>query len=530
MEDTNITIKSRKLGHQILGETLAKAKKASNRDVIRSADIDRATRERLTQAGYLEEVVRGWYLLTNPVGKGTSTLWFSNYWEFIKQYLAERFGEEGYCLSPESSLNIFAGQSVVSKQIVVLTKKTSNQTLELPHNTSVLLYTDAKNFPESIYKHDGLNTFPLPEAICKVSPRFFVEYSLNAEICLKLIASTAELSRVILANNFVTAAERIAGAYMQLEEPKRAQQIIDDMAAAGRQITPSNPFESSELCLKGVERLTSPYAGRIEALWAKMRSDVLANFPVEPDHADKTLLTIMDQLYREDTYHSLSIEGYQVTQDLIDRITSGEWSPDQIQTDSEQKNALAAKGYLNAFKAVGESARKIILNKTDAAQVLSDDLQAWYRHLFTPLAQAQLLKAEDLAGYRNGQVYINGSRHVPPPVSAVLDCMETLEKLLKKEQSAAVRAILGHFIFVYIHPYMDGNGRIGRFIMNLMLISGGYNWTVIRTSERMRYITALEEASTKYDIIPFCSFVASEMEHWSAAVEQIRLKNANDKR
>ncbi len=59
MEDANITTKSKKLGHQILGETLAKAKAASNKEVIRSADIDRATRERLTQAGYLEEVVRG---------------------------------------------------------------------------------------------------------------------------------------------------------------------------------------------------------------------------------------------------------------------------------------------------------------------------------------------------------------------------------------------------------------------------------------------------------------------------------------
>ena len=516
MEDANITTKSKKLGHQILGETLAKAKKVSNKEVIRSADIDRATRERLTQAGYLEEVVRGWYLLTNPVGKGTSTLWFSNYWEFIKQYLSNRFGEDGYCLSPESSLNIFAGQSVVSKQIIVLTKKTSNQTLELPHDTSVLLYTDAKNFPEVIHKHEGLNIFPLPEAICKVSPRFFAEHSLNAEICLKLIGSTAELSRVILANNFVAAAERISGAYQQLGEPKRAQQIIDDMAAAGRQITPINPFESAELCLRGVERLTSPYSGRIEALWGKMRSDVLANFPVEPDHADKTLLTIMDQLYKEDTYHSLSIEGYQVTPDLIDRIKNGDWSPEQIQTDSEQKNALAARGYLNAFKAVGESAKKVILDKTDAAQVLSDDLQGWYRHLFTPLAQAQLVKAEDLAGYRSGQVHISGSRHVPPPVSALLDCMETLEKLLKKEESAAVRAILGHFVFVYIHPYMDGNGRIGRFIMNLMLISGGYNWTVIRASERMRYISALEEASTKYNIVPFCKFVASEMDHWKS--------------
>jgi hypothetical protein len=38
---------------------------------------------------------------------------------------------------------------------------------------------------------------------------------------------------------------------------------------------------------------------------------------------------------------------------------------------------------------------------------------------------------------------------------------------------AGVRVVLGHFIFVYIHPYMDGNGRMGRFLMNVMLAGGG---------------------------------------------------------
>ena len=120
-----------------------------------------------------------------------------------------------------------------------------------------------------------------------------------------------------------------------------------------------------------------------------------------------------------------------------------------------------------------------------------------------------ILKAGDLAGYRNHQVYISGARHVPPPAEAVLDSMKTLEKLLLEEKSAAVRAILGHFIFVFIHPYMDGNGRIGRFILNLMLVSGGYNWTVIRVSERNRYMAALESASVDGNIVPFTEFVLS---------------------
>lgn len=516
MENIKKSLRTKKLGHEILGETLSVAKAASNKHVIRSADIDRGTRERLTKAGYLEEVVRGWYLLTNPAGKGTSTLWYSSYWEFIKQYLEDRF-QEDYCLSPESSLNLISGQNIIPKQIIVLTKKKSNQTIDFPHGTSVLFYTDAVNFPEIINKLEGVNTFSLAEALCKATSNYFKEHSLNAEICMKLVASTAELSRVLLSKNLLAAAERIAGAYKQLGDIKRSQQIVDDLAASGRQINLVNPFDKAVLCLGGVERLTSPYAGRIEALWNKMREDVISNFPKSHRNgaSAEALIATIEELYREDTYHSLSIEGYQVTEDLIDRIKKGQWSPDQIQTDSEQKNALAAKGYLNAFKSVLESVRKVVVGKSDAADVMSNDLQAWYRNLFTPSVQAHLIKAEDLAGYRNTQVYISGSRHVPPPVGAVLDCIETLEKLLKKEESPAVRAILGHFIFGYIHPYVDGNGRIGRFIMNLMLISGGYNWTVIRSSERNKYLNSLEAASSNLDISLFAKFVASEMKYWA---------------
>ena len=86
--------------------------------------------------------------------------------------------------------------------------------------------------------------------------------------------------------------------------------------------------------------------------------------------------------------------------------------------------------------------------------------------------------------------------------------MPILFELLQREPDASVRAVLGHFIFVYIHPYMDGNGRMGRFLMNVMLASGGYPWTVIPAEERDNYMNALEIASVDQDIKPFAEFVA----------------------
>lgn len=114
----------------------------------------------------------------------------------------------------------------------------------------------------------------------------------------------------------------------------------------------------------------------------------------------------------------------------------------------------------------------------------------------------------DLAGYRHEPVHIRRSMHVPPRPSAVRDMLPVFFDLLAGEPEAAVRVVLGHFIFVFIHPYMDGNGRMARFLMNLMLASGGYPWMVIPTERSNAYMTALEAASVQRTIVPFTTFLA----------------------
>lgn len=100
--------------------------------------------------------------------------------------------------------------------------------------------------------------------------------------------------------------------------------------------------------------------------------------------------------------------------------------------------------------------------------------------------------------------------HTPLNPEAVRDAIPALFDLLKEEPESCVRAVLGHFIFVYIHPYMDGNGRIGRFLMNAMMASGGYSWTVIPVESRDDYMMALEKASVEQDILPFTEFIAKQ--------------------
>jgi Fic family protein len=87
--------------------------------------------------------------------------------------------------------------------------------------------------------------------------------------------------------------------------------------------------------------------------------------------------------------------------------------------------------------------------------------------------------------------------------------MPTLFKLLAEEPHAAVRVVLGHFQFVYVHPYLDGNGRMGRFLMNVMAASGGYPWIVVPLARRETYMASLESASVDGNIVPFTRFLGS---------------------
>ncbi len=83
-----------------------------------------------------------------------------------------------------------------------------------------------------------------------------------------------------------------------------------------------------------------------------------------------------------------------------------------------------------------------------------------------------------------------------------------------------MRAVLGHHLFVFIHPYFDGNGRIGRFLMNTLLASGGYPWTVVRVSRRATYMEVLESASVRGDIKPLTLFLKEEMLQISPGLAQ----------
>ena len=221
---------------------------------------------------------------------------------------------------------------------------------------------------------------------------------------------------------------------------------------------------------------------------------------------------------------------YSVTPALIERVQHGDWGGSSRRRPREPREALAARGYWQAFQKVKETVGDVIANGNDGA-LLRTAHKEWYRELFQPYVAAGLIKAGALAGYRDSPVYLRTSRYVPPRWETVRDAMPALFDLLEHESVPAVSAVLGHWLLGYIHPYADGNGRMSRFLMNAMLASGGYPWTVIRVEDRAAYLAVLYRASMDIKIEPFAGFIAERVRHsMKVASAKVRAHSRNIER
>jgi len=121
------------------------------------------------------------------------------------------------------------------------------------------------------------------------------------------------------------------------------------MSAAGYTVREADPFDDRPAIALPMREI-SPYVNRIRLLWEKMREPVIARFPKAPGlpgNVDAYMKRV-EEAYVTDAYHSLSIEGYRVTPDLIERVRSGTWNPESNEQDREQRNAMAARGYWQA--------------------------------------------------------------------------------------------------------------------------------------------------------------------------------------
>ncbi len=209
-----------------------------------------------------------------------------------------------------------------------------------------------------------------------------------------------------------------------------------------------------------------------------------------------TLKSIRENLLLEWTYNSNAIEGNTLTlletKVVLEGITVGG------KTLIEHLEVINHK---DAILFVEEIVRK------------KDPLTEWQIRNLHRL----VLKGinDDYAGtYRDQKVIISGARHIPTEPFLIKEQMESMINWYENEGALlhpVERAALLHIIFVGIHPFIDGNGRTARLLLNLELMKNGYPAVVIRDENRLKYYAALDKAHTTGDNSDFIDLVKDEL-------------------
>lgn len=220
----------------------------------------------------------------------------------------------------------------------------------------------------------------------------------------------------------------------------------------------------------------------------KMQLDKLR--PLDP----RLIKNQLDDLILRWTYHSNAIEGNTLT--LL-----------ETKVVLENGITIGGKTLREHFEAINH--REAILYLLDLIQK-KEPFSEWQIRSFHQLILKNI--DEDGAGrYRTTNVTISGASHIPPDHSLLKDKMSQLLEWYHTKADILhpiERAAKIHADFVGIHPFLDGNGRTSRLLMNLELLKAGYLPCIITVETRLKYYQALDDWITKNETKDFIQLIA----------------------
>lgn len=210
-----------------------------------------------------------------------------------------------------------------------------------------------------------------------------------------------------------------------------------------------------------------------------------------------TLRSLREKLLLEWTYNSNAIEGNTLTLNetkvVLEGITVG---------GKTMREHLEVINHRDAIAYVEEIVRR------------KESLSEWQIKNLHRLILKGINDAY-AGNYRDQQVFISGAKHTPPAPFLIKEQMEKLMNWYEQETKQlhpVTRGAMLHAIFVGIHPFIDGNGRTARLLLNLELMKDGFPPVVIKVENRLGYYEALDKAHTQKVYDDFIQLVAKEVE------------------
>ncbi len=205
----------------------------------------------------------------------------------------------------------------------------------------------------------------------------------------------------------------------------------------------------------------------------------------------ETLKSLRESINLEWTYNSNGIEGNTLTlretQVVLEGITVGGKSiKEHLEAINHEKAILFLDDLVKDNEPISE------WNIKNIHQLILKDIDN-----------------ENAGRYRKENVTIKGATHIPPDYLKVPELMEKLILTYNtwNEYHPIIQAALLHGELVKIHPFIDGNGRTSRLLMNLDLMNSGYNPVIIKKESRLKYYEALDKAHTTGNYTDFVKLV-----------------------
>lgn len=270
-----------------------------------------------------------------------------------------------------------------------------------------------------------------------------------------------------------------------LEEEKDVVQA-DHLYTKALAISPCNEraLVSRDRTLPLVEEIDQRYFGIIDSKVRRLMSIPKGN---------SALRRVMEETYYHHIYHTVAIEGSTLTLSEIRHII-------------ETRYAVPGKSLQEQNEAIGVDAAMKYINTTllsRAGTITVGDILEIHRRVLgyvDPVEGGRL---------RTSQVFVG--HHIPPHPQDLQRHMQELAQWLNSEEALQLHpveyAALAHYKLVYVHPFVDGNGRTSRLLMNLVLMQARYPPVTIRKEQRAEYYAALDTAN-EGDVRPFIRFIA----------------------
>lgn len=226
---------------------------------------------------------------------------------------------------------------------------------------------------------------------------------------------------------------------------------------------------------------------------------------------DAHMLKQIKEYYRIGlTYTSNALEGNSLTETETKIVL-------------EDGLTIGGKPLKDHYEAMGHSEAYDFLYSLSAHKTLTqDDIKKLHKLFYHRIDE------KSAGEYRKVKVFIQGSKYpLPLPEKVPLLMQEYIKNIpeLRKKNHPVISAALIHKEFVFIHPFIDGNGRVARLLMNLILLQEGYNVSIIPPIFRREYIDGLEKAHT--DEKPFLKLIVQMVKETQKDYLRLFIRNEN---